>query len=115
MNGRIVRDMNKHADEERIQPDTRANGVLEWVKAIDGRIDALTKQLDDQVAPVRKSAFKRFPVLFGLLVTFGVSSILFGLERILSGYRLLNDHPLFVLFFGIMILAITGRLYKHLG
>ena len=76
--------------------------------------ESLSNQVDSYVAPVRKSAFERFPILFLLLVTFGVTAISFSFEQILSQYEILNKYPWFILGIGISTLSLTGRLYKKL-
>lgn len=65
--------------------------------------------------PIRQSAFKRFPTIFGFLVTFGAATMFFGIERILGNIAWLNNRPFMILGIGICILALTGRLYKKLG
>ena len=64
--------------------------------------------------PVRQSVVRRFPILFTLLVTFGVASVMFGFERILDDIVFLHTHPFVMLFLGVLTLIITGTLYKKL-
>jgi energy-converting hydrogenase Eha subunit E len=73
-----------------------------------------TDDADLVLQPVRKSIIKRFPVAFTLAVTFGVASIFFGFERIISEITFLNERPVLILILGIVILAATGTLYKKL-
>lgn len=70
--------------------------------------------LQTAAAPVRKHIFKRFPTLFLMAVTFGVSITFFGVEQLLSSSWLVG-HPWISLLLGISILAATGTLYKKLG
>ncbi len=74
-----------------------------------------TKTVDGYVTPVRKTIFRRFPVLFSLLVTFGVSATVLGLEQILLQYKILEESPMLILLIGMSILVFTGTLYKKLG
>lgn len=71
--------------------------------------------VDGYLEPVRKSVFKRFPVLFGLLVTFGVAATFLGFERIILNFDVLDKYPELILIMGIIILSITGKLYKKLN
>ncbi len=64
--------------------------------------------------PVRKSVLKRFPIFFTLFVTFGVSSVFYGFERILDQVSLFHDHPWILLCIGVVVLVCTGTLYKKL-
>ena len=82
------------------------------------KTDHVSKQVNrhfnQYVAPVRASALKRFPVLFSLLVVFGLTTTFYAFERILSQYEVLNQHPWLLLLIGLFVLAFTGRLYKKL-
>ncbi|MCF7815824.1 MAG: hypothetical protein K9M10_03615 [Candidatus Pacebacteria bacterium] len=80
-------------------------------KGVEDTVDAM----DQAIIPVRRSIFKRFPVTFTLLVTFGVSATFFGIERIIMDISWLNDRPVVILILGLMILILTGSLYKKLG
>ena len=61
-----------------------------------------------------RSVFGRYPLLFSLLTTFGVVSILYGFDDILNEIPLTHDHPVIPLIIGILILVGTGSLYKRL-
>lgn len=76
-------------------------------RELEAKIDALSQ-------PVRSSAFRRFPILFTLLVAFGVSAVMFGFEQFFLDVPLFNNNPLFVLLGGVLILILTGTLYKKL-
>ena len=71
-------------------------------------------EADTLSTPVRQSVLRRFPILFTLLVTFGVSSVMFRFERILDDVVFLHTHPFVMLFLGVCILIFTGTLYKKL-
>jgi len=73
------------------------------------------KGIGSYVVPVRNSILKRFPVIFLLLVTFGLSATILGLERIIIEYKLFGDSPTVIFLVGVFILALTGTLYKKLG
>ena len=79
------------------------------------RSTEFTKTVDGYVAPVRKTIFRRFPVLFSLLVTLGVSATVLGLEQILLQYQILQESPVLIFLFGMSILIFTGTLYKKLS
>jgi len=73
------------------------------------------KVIDTTIAPVRKSFSRRFPSIFLLIVTFGVTATFFGIEQVLIQYNLLNEYPWLILGIGIGTLIGTGTLYKKLG
>jgi hypothetical protein len=53
----------------------------------------------------RRVAFKRFPVIFTLLVTFGT---------VITFSGILYNNPVITLLVGVLILLFTGTLYKRL-
>jgi hypothetical protein len=73
-----------------------------------------TSDLNNLAEPFRKSAFKRFPTLFSMLVAFGATSTFFGMEQILIKYQLLENYPWLIFGIGVTILIITGKLYQKL-
>jgi hypothetical protein len=74
-----------------------------------------SEETERTIKPVRESLVKRFPILFTLVVTFGVALTFFGLERLFGVFPLTNNHPLGATLVGIGILAFTGKLYAKLG
>jgi uncharacterized integral membrane protein len=70
---------------------------------------------DQAFEPIRRSVFKRFPIVFTLLGTFGVGATFYGIERILASIVWLNERPWVILGIGLSVLALIGSLYKKLG
>ena len=85
------------------------------IDKIEATMEQLTSTADSLVDPYRKSVAKRYPILFLLLVTFGVTATFLGLEWLIGEIAYLQDHPLLLLLLGIGTLVITGTLYKKLG
>jgi len=75
------------------------------------------KQVDalDILAQTRNTAFRRFPLIFTLLGTFGLVSTLYGFQHVLDRIPVLANNPIVALIVGIIILLFTGTLYKKLG
>jgi hypothetical protein len=73
------------------------------------------KTIGTYIEPVRKSIFRRFPILFSLLVTSGVTATFLGIEKLILKYQIFETSPELILLLGISILAFTGTLYKKLG
>ena len=78
---------------------------------VEGVVMGTEKMLD----PIRRSFFKRFPVVATLLVAFGMSATFFGIERIIVNITWLNERPFLILAFGIGALVVSGKLYQKLG
>lgn len=86
------------------------------------KMDAVVESVENTVThterafePIRKSVLRRFPTLFTLLVTFGVTATFFGMERIILDISWLNERPWLILTVGLGTLILTGRLYKKLS
>jgi len=89
--------------------------VTKVFEGVDNTVSHVEKEVESLIQPVRKTAFSRFPILFTLLVTFGVATTFFGFERIITEITYINDRPFLVLSIGIGVLTVTGTLYKKLG
>lgn len=63
----------------------------------------------------RDSAFKKFPLLFTLMGTFGLVSTYAGFSGLIKKVPLLDRDPVVTLLVGLAILVVTGKLYKKLG
>lgn len=96
--------------------------VDEVAKVVDGTTSKIShtiteteRKIEETVAPVRKSVLKRFPIVFILLVTFGFTATITGIEQLLLQINFLQNNPFVVLIIGLVLLVITGTLYKKLG
>lgn len=68
----------------------------------------------DPFSVKRDHVFKRFPLLFTLMGTFGLVATLYGFERLIDQIELFVENPLILLGTGILTLVLTGTLYKKL-
>ena len=69
------------------------------------------KKLDEQ----RIKAENKMPLLTALLVTFGFVSVLYGFEKMIDRVDFFVNYPYVLLIVGLIILAITGSIYKKLN
>lgn len=63
----------------------------------------------------RDSVFARFPLLFTLLGTLGVTLTLFGFTHLIEKFPYMMNNPIIPLGVGLLILVVTGQLYKRLN
>ena len=63
----------------------------------------------------RDTVFARFPLVFTLLVAFGLAITLSGIQGLIGKVPFLSNNPVVSLAVGLSLLALTGRLYKKLG
>ncbi len=77
-------------------------------------VENLSQQINEIMASRTKSVLRRYPLTFALLVLGGVVAVSEGLKGILNSLGLLNHSPWYLLIIGLIILTITGKLYKKL-
>lgn len=63
----------------------------------------------------RKSIAHRFPLVFGLLTTFGFVCTLYGFEKLIDRVDFLINNPWILLLVGVSTLVATGVAYKKLN
>ncbi len=69
----------------------------------------------DEFVHRRDHAFARFPLLFTLLAAFGAAATFYGIQGIIEKIPILANNPYISLVVGLLILVLTGKLYKKLG
>ena len=74
----------------------------------------ITRDVNNYMRKRGRSVFARYPLLFSLLGTFGVVLVIHGFDGVVKNIPVLNDRPALLLAAGILILALTGTLYKRI-
>lgn len=69
------------------------------------------KKLDEK----RVNAEARFPLITALFVTFGFVAVLYGFEKMIDRVDFFVNHPYALLIIGLIILGLTGAVYKKLN
>jgi hypothetical protein len=72
------------------------------------------KRLTALLAEGRERAYVKFPLVFALLVTFGLVATFYGFEHIIDSIDFFSDNPIILLGTGISILVVTGSVYRKL-
>lgn len=78
------------------------------------KIEELTAKLNESFGKKGKSVFERYPLAFALLVIVGATMMSQGIKELLMKVSFLKTSPLLMFIIGIVILIITGTLYKKL-
>lgn len=79
------------------------------------KVEELTNKLNQMFDQKGKSVFSRYPVTFALVVVFGVAMVSEGIKGLLGEVSFFKDSPVAMLVAGILVLTMTGRLYKKLN
>jgi len=77
-------------------------------------IEDLSNQVNKAMASRTKAVWSRYPITFGLLIFFGAMAFHEGLKGLMRDFGLLDINPFYLLVTGLVILTITGTLYKKL-
>lgn len=78
------------------------------------KVEELTARLNELFSQKGKSVFSHYPLTFALLVIFGATMVSQGIKDLLLEITFFKEHSLVMLFVGILILLLTGTLYKKL-
>lgn len=80
----------------------------------DNSLSHKEKLLIERLTKTKKGVFSRFPLLFTLLGAFGAAGTFAGLSGIIENIEFLSNNPVTLLIVGLLILALTGKLYQKL-
>ena len=78
------------------------------------QMEELTREVHELVAKQSRSSFRRYPITYALVATFGVAAIIHGFEIFIDDISFLRNHPSLVLLIGVGLLVLSGTLYKRL-
>ncbi|USN87771.1 MAG: hypothetical protein H6779_05235 [Candidatus Nomurabacteria bacterium] len=93
---------------------TVAKEALQTADILESGVEKTVTDVDRYVEPIRLTVFRRYPILFSVLVLSGAVITTLGFEYILHRYSILVNHPWLVFLTGLVILTFTGGLYKNL-
>lgn len=79
------------------------------------KVEELTNKLNEMFNQKGKSVFSRYPITFALVVVFGVAMVSEGIKGLLGEVPFFKESPVIMLVAGILVLIMTGRLYKKLN
>jgi len=79
------------------------------------KVEDLTRELNRLFSEKGKSVFSRYPLTFALLVIVGATMVSQGIKDLLLEVPFFKDQPLSMLLIGMIVLIITGTLYKKLN
>lgn len=90
---------------------TAADALLE----VEEVVSNTERRIEEHVVPFRENILKRYPVVFLLTVTFGVTATSYGIERIIEKSSFVSSNPWLIFMLGIATLMVTGTVYKKLS
>jgi len=77
------------------------------------KLEDTTKELNDKLGQKTRPALIRYPITFGLLILFGIVAVNEGAKGLLEKVGF-TDYPVYLLLAGLIVLVVTGTVYKKL-
>lgn len=78
-------------------------------------VEDLSNKVNKMMASRTEVVFRRYPITFGILILVGAISLNEGIKGLLKDFGLLSINPWYLAIFGLVLLTITGTLYKKLN
>jgi hypothetical protein len=78
------------------------------------KAESLIREVHDSTHKHLRPVYRRYPLLFLLLLTFSAAATFHGLDDFLNQFAYLKENPLVLMGIGILGLFATGTLYKRL-
>lgn len=89
--------------------DTKASeDVLE-------EFEKVARTIHSDIEKENQPVFAKYPLTFSLLATLGAASVIYGFEGVVDAIPLIAENPLVLFVGGLVLLLLTGRLYRSLG
>lgn len=73
------------------------------------------KRLTELLREQRERVLNKYPLIFALLGSFGLVTTYYGFENIIDRVAILKANPGYMLAIGVVVLLLTGSLYRRLG
>lgn len=77
-------------------------------------IERMIKDIHDNVSHYTNPVLRKYPLIFAFLVTFSFAAILHAFELITDETPIIKEHPYYLMLAGVLVLILTGTLYKKL-
>lgn len=93
------------------EPNKTESGInLDIIK----HLEDLSAKVNGSMASRSRSVFGRYPTLFTLSVLIGAMAMSEGLKGLIVELDIFVGHPGYLFIFGLVVLILTGSLYKKL-
>jgi hypothetical protein len=78
-------------------------------------VEETMRSADKAIDPLRKTFFKRFPLISIIFLVFGVTATSYGAELFFGSIPYILEHPLQLFASGFVVLFIMGKLHQKFG
>lgn len=77
-------------------------------------IESLAESTNASMNNRSRTVFRRYPLTFTLLTLLGATALHEGVKGIIDSIHIFEGHPFYLILIGLVVLIITGTLYKKL-
>jgi hypothetical protein len=77
-------------------------------------IEEVVKEVHERAGRYTQPVFSRYPLLFAFLLVFSAAAILDGFRLFTDDIPLFQEHPIYLIIIGSLVLLFTGKLYESL-
>lgn len=77
-------------------------------------VEKIVKEVNRNAGKYTRPVLGRYPLLFAFLITFALAAILDGFRFLMEEIEFFVKHPVILILIGVVILLLTGTLYKTL-
>ncbi len=85
------------------------------VDVVENTIKTIESKTDKVSEPLRRTLFKRFPIIAVLAVAFGVTATASGAQLLFMKVEFFVDHPGVLMTAGLIALVVMGKLHQKFG
>ncbi len=78
------------------------------------QVENVIRGIHDKGRKHVQPVLRRYPLLFTFLIVFSVSAIMHGFDLVSDQIEILHSHPVYLILIGVVVLLLTGMLYKAL-
>jgi hypothetical protein len=76
--------------------------------------ERIVREANDATGKSVQPVLRKYPLIFGLLITFSVAAVIHAIELLSDRVPLFEHHPSMLLVLGLLGLLFTGALYRKL-
>lgn len=106
------------ANEKQNSPDNYSKDPDGYIDTLERRIYEIFHDIPETVHKAferhRRTAFERHPFFFSTFGLFGLVATWHGFEEVVEQIEIFETYPGLLLGIGLLVLLITGRLYRQL-
>lgn len=78
------------------------------------KIEEIVKNLNDEAGKYTEPVLHRYPLIFVFMIIFSVSAIMHGFNELITEVKFFEEHPVYLMALGILVLLLAGKLYRWL-